>query len=102
MDKSARLQKLHEAAIEKFKPLLSYDARSEYFFDVPKTEKLGEYWQSRGPEKNILDKYSPHITLGFGEKTVLKESVNFTANRIAICHLGRYSTCRKILHEVTV
>jgi|SRR3989338_2401825 len=47
------------------------------------------------------DKYNPHITLGAGEKGLSFEDFNlpvkFTADSIALCQLGNYCTCRRIL-----
>jgi len=51
------------------------------------------------------DRYSPHITLGHGDATVLEEPgipavARFTT--IAVCHLGNRCTCRDILWHRTV
>ena len=47
-----------------------------------------------------FDRYSPHITLGHGDATVLEETRIPTMARfttLAVCHLGNRCTCRDIL-----
>ena len=44
----------------------------------------------------------PFIDDGEGIVTQLEETVEFTANRLALCHLGSYCTCRKVLFETTL
>ncbi|QSZ67491.1 hypothetical protein RJ40_08210 [Methanofollis aquaemaris] len=49
------------------------------------------------------DRYSPHITLGVGEATDpdtrLLLPYRFTAETVAVCHLGNGGTCRAVLRE---
>lgn len=49
------------------------------------------------------DRYSPHITLGVGEAgdqdTRLPLPYRFTAETVAVCHLGNGGTCRAVLRE---
>ena len=48
--------------------------------------------------KNI-DKYHPHISLKCQNPKYNNFPIKFTADRIALCHLGNHCTCRKILWE---
>lgn len=54
-------------------------------------------------EQSSFSRYSPHITLGFGEIEPrlpgLDLPLRFEATRVAICHLGNHCTCREILAE---
>lgn len=43
--------------------------------------------------------YQPHISLGVGKVKPLEHPIDFTASRFAVCHLGNFNTCRKILFE---
>ncbi|MFH0829410.1 MAG: 2'-5' RNA ligase family protein [Candidatus Kerfeldbacteria bacterium] len=43
--------------------------------------------------------YQPHISLGVGKVKPLERPIDFTASRFAVCHLGNFNTCRKILKE---
>ena len=93
------LQSLHESVIKELKPLFSYDAKVEHFYQPPIMTKLGEYWLAGTPYKKILENYEPHLTLGHGTGLSLETPIKFTASRLAVCHLGKNSTCRKILTE---
>jgi len=44
-------------------------------------------------------KFIPHITLGFGRSSVRIEPFDFLANRVGLFHLGRFCSCRALLHE---
>jgi 2'-5' RNA ligase len=54
-------------------------------------------------ERSSFARYSPHITLGFGEIEPflpgLDFPLRFEVTRVAICHLGNHCTCREILAE---
>jgi hypothetical protein len=43
--------------------------------------------------------FDPHVTLGFGESASRQEPFEFEANRLAICHVGNFNTCRRVLYE---
>ncbi len=45
------------------------------------------------------DNYWPHITLGYGMPEGVEIPFEFTAARIAICHIGKSCTCQKVLFE---
>lgn len=57
----------------------------------------------RFPKTSAYERYSPHITLGFGDLPELIPGldfpVRFEATRAAICHLGSHCTCRRVLAE---
>lgn len=97
---TAALQSLHETVFDRLRPLLTHDATAEDFIDFPDVESTGVDWVNRYPTAAALERFSPHITLGVGE---LEPNTPFpprgTASRLALCHLGNYCTCRKILFE---
>ena len=49
------------------------------------------------PTGSSFENYSPHITVASGDMDIKTESFEFASNEIALCHLGNYCTCRKIL-----
>ncbi len=57
----------------------------------------------RFPKTSVYERYSPHITLGFGDLPELIPGIDFPvrfeATRAAVCHLGSHCTCRRLLAE---
>jgi len=53
------------------------------------------------PKRSAYERYSPHITLGFGDLPELLPGigfpVRFEATKAAICHMGGHCTCRRII-----
>ena len=43
--------------------------------------------------------FIPHITLGFGRSLARSEPFDFLANRVGLFHLGRFCSCRALLHD---
>jgi 2'-5' RNA ligase len=97
------LQLLHEWVIT----LISQFGVGEVTRDMvyaEKDEEIVEFTTSyiAGYERNSsFLNYSPHITLGYGDAgDACKEiclPLPFAASRLAICHLGNYCTCRRII-----
>ncbi len=102
IEKTEDLLNIHTEAVKKIKDkYFSYDARPKYFLQPPTMTSAGEYWKRKGPEIDILENYNPHITLGYG-KVSLDEPFQFQVQTLAVCHLGKDSTCRKILYSVVL
>ena len=89
------LQQLHEELMSQLNPFLTFDATQK---EIYKQEENPDYVNSY-KEKGSFDKYEPHITLRCKEITQEIPKQKFIAKRIAICHIGRSTTCRKILFE---
>jgi len=60
-------------------------------------------------EEVSFERYFPHVTLGAGTQEAvnalthdrsLNQPFDFVANRLAVCQLGNFGTCRKILYEI--
>jgi hypothetical protein len=77
---------------------LSYDVEISMLFNPREVEEVTLYWIS-----NYANYYEdpslfhPHITVGFGETCKFQLPIDFTASKIALCHLGNYCTCRKVI-----
>ena len=96
------LQDLHESIFHAFTPLLTRDTKPEDVFggDV-KPSSLS--WINDYIGQSSLENFWPHITIGYLSKNVNidnSEPFTFMPSRLAICHLGNYCTCKKILFEV--
>jgi hypothetical protein len=49
--------------------------------------------------KSGFHHYTPHITLGHGTEPPAIEPSGFEADTVAVCHLGKFCTCRQVLRE---
>jgi 2'-5' RNA ligase len=94
-----KLQQLHEGIITRLEPYLSYNASTDMFFTPPAVVEKSLFRVQIYREKSSFASYYPHITLLAGTKLTNQDiQKNFIASRIAICQLGNYCTCRKILY----
>lgn len=56
-------------------------------------------WVAGFRRNSSYEAFTPHITLGHAATLPLVEPVSFEATTIAVCHLGRFCTCRRILRQ---
>jgi len=56
-------------------------------------------WVAHYSSRSSFGRYQPHITIGHGELTGPVKPLDFVADQLAVCHLGRYCTCRAVLAE---
>ena len=54
-------------------------------------------WVREFRRESSFARFTPHITLGHASEPPLVEPVEFVATTIAVCHLGRFCTCRRII-----
>lgn len=81
----------------KLAPYLSYDAKLAMCFSPPTVVEKTLLWINNY-KKSSFENFYPHITLAATSKIENKKlNINFVASKIAICHLGNYCTCRKII-----
>ncbi|MDD5731332.1 MAG: hypothetical protein PHU42_00320 [Patescibacteria group bacterium] len=92
-----KLQLLHELIMKGLSQFLIYNPAADMLFTPPAIEEVTFYWIKNYPHKSSFDKYKPHITLGFGEIAYTELPIQFTSSKLALCQLGNYCTCRKIL-----
>ena len=97
LKKTTQLQSLHEILMRKLTPYFSYDVSAEMVLSPPVANISTLLWIRNYPEKSSFEKFSPHITLGYGHIEGVSFPPEFTAPRLALCHLGNHCTCRKIL-----
>jgi 2'-5' RNA ligase len=97
LKKTKRLQSLHETVMRKLAPYFIYEVTAETVLAPPVASEGTLLWIKHYPEKSSFEKFSPHITLGYGQIESLSFPSEFTAPRLALCHLGNHCTCRKIL-----
>jgi len=100
VEKTQKLQKLHEEVIRALRPYLGYDVTSDMVLCPPPVEESTLLWIRNYPENSSYEKFLPHITIGYGQSGGLTFPPRFTADKLALCHLGNHCTCRKVLASV--
>lgn len=93
------VQGLHQAIMHIIEPYFTYEATLEMFISPPPIDRFPPTFVRGFLGKHSHANYNPHLTLGLGKPVAPPPQFNFTANRLALCHLGTYCTCRKILFE---
>ena len=92
------LKKLHEKVMRELKNYLSYDAKKYMFYRGSNVDEGTLRWVKNYSKKHDdSNLFHPHITLGIGKAEKLKFPIKFKASKLAMCQLGNYCTCRKII-----
>lgn len=101
IDPHKNLQLLHESLVKSLAPLLSQDATEDDLFGNSHSASTLD-WVNSFMRNSCFENFWPHITIGYAKENAGSEKIEpftFTASRLAICHLGDYCTCKKILTE---
>jgi len=91
------LQSLHEEVMHRLACWFSYDVTPEMLISPPEAGESTLRWIRDYPAKSSFKRFFPHITLGYGQLEDFPFPAEFTAPRLALCHLGNHCTCRKII-----
>lgn len=103
IEKTTELQKLHETILDEMSSIFTYDnVQKEMFYSPPPVNEIPLFWMKGFAKTSVRENYKPHITLGVGELKHKIAPVEFTANKITLCRLGNYSTCRSILWSASL
>ena len=97
IEKTERLQSLHEAVMRKLAPYVSHDVTADMLLSPPTASESTLRWIRDYPEKSSFARFFPHITVGYGQINNLSFPIKFRTPQLALCHLGNHCTCRKIL-----
>jgi hypothetical protein len=92
------LQNLHEVIMNRFEGLVSYGSDARYYDDKEVRQRTIDYVRDFRA-KAAFANFNPHITLGIGALKDTDQSISFKVQRLAICHLGNFNTCKRILYE---
>ena len=96
VEKIEGIQKLHEEIMNVVEPYLK-EGSLEALYQNPLPSEKTINWVMNYKNNSSFENFHPHITIGYGELKDVDFPINFTADEIAICHLGRYCTCRNVL-----
>ena len=100
---TAVLARLHAGVMD---ALLPFDAgpgdASAFHSNSEPPRPADVEWVTRFRDLAAYARFDPHITLGVGAAPGAAGALDALADRIALCHLGRYCTCRRVLAEWTL
>jgi hypothetical protein len=100
VENTSQLQSLHEIVLEKIGPYFSKDVTSDMIYGGEEVAETTLRWIKNYREKASFAEFSPDITIGYGEAENLLFPIEFTASKLALCHLGNHCTCRKVLVSI--
>ena len=95
--KTERLLFLHEEIMRIMMPYFSHDVTAEMVLSPPIAGESTLLWIKNYPENSAFDNFFPHITVGYGQVDDFSFTTEFTAPKLALCHMGNHCTCRKVL-----
>ena len=97
------LKTLHQRLLDVLLPFNAIDGGPDAFWGdgIPPRETDLE-WITTFREKSAGISFDPHVTLGVGAVKVPPVQSPFVASEIALCHLGRFCTCRCVLKAWTL
>lgn len=91
------LQALHEEVMRGLMPYFGYEVTADMVLSPPRAEESTLQWIRNYAEKASFENFFPHITIGYGEIDDFSFPIEFTASKLALCHLGNHCTCKKVL-----
>ncbi len=100
VDSSPDLQRLHEQVMDAVGPFEAPDGTAEAFLaDGEAVRPQDVDWVRNYRESAAHAHFRPHVTLGHGAPPGRLAPIDFRADRVALCRLGRFCTCRSVLRE---
>lgn len=99
--KSSELQQLHESLMNRLRQFFSYDCTKDSLFSKTGEEVTKPHYINKFATSYSFEAFDPHITIRTTE-AVGQEilPLQFTATKVAVCHVGIKATCRKELFAV--
>jgi 2'-5' RNA ligase len=107
IERAAPLVRLHEQLLQATQALEVTSGDASAFledacpFEAPVAQRRARdrdvRWVREFRRESSFDRFTPHITLGHASDPPFVEPMDFTATTIAVCHLGRFCTCRRII-----
>lgn len=99
IEKTRDIEVLHEIVMIRLSSFFSYKAARDMVFEEEGEEvnDLTLDYIKKFFTDSSFENYAPHITVGKGDMDVEVETFDFVSAELALCHLGNYCTCRKVL-----
>jgi hypothetical protein len=103
VEKTGKLQSLHQAVMRQCEPHLSYEVSADMIYGTGEVAESTLLWIKNYRQKSAFENFSPHITIGYGSTSEAFEfPIEFEVDRLALCHLGNHCTCRDVLESVSI
>lgn len=99
IEKNGEIEELHGSVMKNMGPFFSYDVTKDMLYKE-KDEEIHDvtiHYIKNFSREHSLENYEPHITVGHGDMDIEVPSFEFEAGELALCHLGSFCTCRKVL-----
>jgi 2'-5' RNA ligase len=96
IERSPELMNMHERLLQVAEPFEATSGDVSAFFGEDARER-DVRWVREFRRQSSFDRFTPHITLGHASEPPAVEPMAFIATTIAVCHLGRFCTCRRII-----
>jgi 2'-5' RNA ligase len=101
IERTPPLMNLHERLMEVLRGFERPDGGTGAFYDAD-ARLRDVMWVTGYRLKSSFHHYAPHITLGHGAQAPSIEPFSFEADAVAVCHLGRFCTCRHVFRRWTL
>jgi 2'-5' RNA ligase len=95
IERTPELVSLHDQLLQVTEPFEATGDASAFFGEDARERDVG--WVREFRRESSFDRFTPHITLGHASEPPVVEPIEFVATTIAVCHLGRFCTCRRII-----
>lgn len=103
VERSDELQQLHARVMHTMQACEVAGGDSSAFYESGEPARPADAaWVARFRANSSFTRFAPHITIGIGPRQLSVDPFQFTARELAVCHLGRYCTCRDRLATWTL
>jgi 2'-5' RNA ligase len=96
VERTPALVGLHERLLDETEPFESGGGDSSAFVDGDARHR-DVRWVHAFRRESSVARFTPHITLGHASEPPVVEPMDFVATTIAVCHLGCFCTCRRVI-----
>lgn len=100
IEPTAVLTDLHRALMDALRSFERRGATAAAFSTDPRPGDLT--WVAGFRRQSSYGRYMPHVTLGHASTPPRVDPIAFTAETVALCHLGRFCTCREVIDTWTL
>jgi hypothetical protein len=96
IERTPELVTLHEQIQQVTEPFEVDTGDASAFFGAEARDR-DVRWVREFRRESSFERFTPHITLGHASEPPVIEPFDFVATTIAVCHLGRFCTCRRVV-----
>ena len=98
VEPTSPLLELHRRLMDGLRPFNAGNGTLDSFVSGDTPPRLNDLdWVTQYHAQAAYDHFDPHITLGVGTLRRLPTPTRFSADQLALCQLGRFCTCRRVI-----